>query len=275
MNLCIDTGYLLANMVLEDVKQCGKVQEVVISSQKKKLSLRSWIWNVDMRWTSQPFIPVLNSPRCHLRGSFNIFIEEQKKNEHRNRNLMSGPFYEPLVSCDSSGEDRWEQKLLTIKSLLWKFLKALKHEYRLLTLYAGQCPYKGGEWFIDELLFCSSTYWHSIHLMTEALIYVYFLGLYYGTRTTQQLRRNINKKYAVSHPHGCRYPGQKSGHSGVDTRLLCHGTACSPAHHPQQTISTGLRQAVVCHKRTTAVSLRPQRIKAVHKHITTIHFSKA
>lgn len=39
MNLCTDTGYLLANMVLGDIKQCGKVQEVVISSQKKKKSL--------------------------------------------------------------------------------------------------------------------------------------------------------------------------------------------------------------------------------------------
>lgn len=77
----------------------------------------------------------------------------------------------------------------------------------------------------------------------------------------------------VSHPHGRWYPGQKSGHSGVDARFLGHGTACSPAHHPEQTIPTRLRQAVVRHKRAAAVSLKPQiMIIAVHMYIINYIF---
>lgn len=65
-------------------------------------------------------------------------------------------------------------------------------------------------------------------------------------------------RLTAPHPHGCVYPGQKSGHPGVNAGLLGHGAARSPAHHPQQPMAAGLRQAVVGHKRTPAVSLQVQ-----------------
>lgn len=70
-----------------------------------------------------------------------------------------------------------------------------------------------------------------------------------------------NKKHTtkgISHPHGCRYPGKKSGHFGVDAGFLGHGAARSPAHNSEQTITTALWQTVLCHKRATAVSLECQ-----------------
>lgn len=73
----------------------------------------------------------------------------------------------------------------------------------------------------------------------------------------------------ITHPHGCGYPGQKAWHTCVDARLLGHGTACAPTHHPQQTIAAGLRQHICSYERTTAVPLASYE----RQYLISLHYS--